>query len=118
MYAIGNVIVGYPIDEDLYLNIDAEFDHEEWQDDFSEEDGILEWYSGSGPTPRAFGIELFTIDETEDIKFQDLLFDIAQAITEKNSMLRLQELYKNLDKRIKKHIRLEDCDVYIVWSTS
>lgn len=63
-YAIGNVIYGIPLGTNRY-NPTGE---SEWSEELSiaiedELTGFLQYYSGSGDVPAAFGVELCEFDE-------------------------------------------------------
>lgn len=107
MYAIAQVIYGIPLESpDLILEESLA----------GEEPGFLEYYSGSGDTPAAFGVEIDSFDECcHHIFVRDLkLTPTAQQEAEYRDLWdqQPQEIQEALCK-----IAAEP-EVFILWSTS
>jgi hypothetical protein len=115
-YAIAQVIFGVP------LNIDEENDTVlvDALEEFDAQDGFLTYYSGSGDTPAAFGVELDCFDEC------CYSIDIANIKLEPSDGQRRKfyELWEHLEPEMRAEIKKASGQTvfvprtFILWSTS
>ena len=115
MYSIGSIVWGIPINEPLRDVIEGELETaEEWPLD--EHDHILSWYNGGDDTPPCFGIEIEGIDVCQNIKLETLMENVNLQLPE--AQIKLNKNWETLNPIIKKHLKLEDADLWLIWSTS
>lgn len=118
MYAIGNVVYGIPLTEELSVLIR---DSEHYVD--PEELGFEMLYSGSSDfmfMPGYLGVDLGTIDECQDEDLDDPDHPVnrkptAQQIAEVQE--RVEAFIKKM-RKIDKDVTIPDIRRWIVWSTS
>lgn len=125
MYAIANVIYGFPveIDFDFYYEDDENYDEDSpriLEECFeNEEKGFLEYYSGSSEnSPKAFGITISRFDECTPVKISNL--NLVATLDIKNQY---NEAYESLNEEVKNELKSFQEDfgepqVFILWSSS
>ena len=115
MYAISQVIYGYPlVSNDKELDLSEELCELVWSD--AEEDGWLHYYSGSATDePAAFGIEIDEFDEAcAYVDTRKLKMTPTQADIDK-----FNELFDKLEPEIQEELRqFGEPFVFFLWSTS
>lgn len=122
-YAIGNVIYGIPLTEDLSDLFDEIEDmgpeHDLYEFYNSRKDteffpGFKRLYSAGGEPVGYLGQELMDIDECQNVKLDDLLE--AKNLITLEMITKINEIISNFPKAVKD--LCPEPDVWIVWSSS
>lgn len=107
MYAICNVIYGYPMTRGKAVDLVEELE---------DEAGVITHYSGgSDVTPAAFGVELGRFDEATDYTEMDKLEAMKPTVEQ---IAKVEQDLSALPAEQQEIIRAEKPRVFILWSTS
>lgn len=119
MYAIANVIYGIPLEIEFkyyYSDVKNDENHVRVLENHfkNQTPGFLQYYSGGGPTPLAFGVEIDRFDECYNVKVSELNLIPSEEVKQK-----YQEMFEELDIDTQQELKtFGEPEVIFLWSTS
>lgn len=113
-YAIANVIYGIPFDPRDEELIDDDKLSADLDDGFEQRAaGFLKYYSGSGDTPYAFGVEIFEFDECSTLYVKDMVLTPS-----KEQIKQFKQYFDMLSPELKAYLDKIKPATFILWSSS